>query len=411
MPLVLRGATAYLDQGHVLENSDITLDNGKILAIRPAKSEPVLPGSNIIGLPRDRIILPGLIDMHIHGAKGKDVMDATHDALSTIANTLLHEGVTGFLATTMTDSMAHIEAALLNIKTFVNTNKSPNCAKILGIHLEGPFLSKDKAGVHTAAHLLTPDIDLFHRWQALSGQLIKVVTVAPELDHAIPFINALCAEGVIAAIGHTNATYEQTQRAIDAGATYATHLFNAMTPIHHRHPGAATALLLNDKVHAELIVDHEHVHPAMVKLAYQQKGADKLLLVTDAMKAKCCTPGKYRMNDQCIDVSATSAKTKDGVLAGSLLTMNRALANMHAITKEPFVTLTHMASTLPATLLGLYPQKGTLRESADADLIIVDPALNVTGHVIAGHYTAIDHTQAPLIAQPSIDNSSLTDSL
>jgi len=411
MPLVLRGANAYLDQGRVLKHSDVIIDDGKIIAIREARSEPVLPDSKIICLPDDYLLFPGFIDMHIHGAMGVDVMDATSDSLATLTKTLPREGVTGFLATTMSGTVQEIETALIAIHSFCQANVNQGCAQILGIHLEGPFLSPEKNGVHSKNNLMLPDLALFNHWQALCGNLIKLVTVAPELDGALEFIKSVSAQGVVASIGHTNATFLQTQKAIDAGATHATHLFNAMSPICHRQPGAAIALLLDDRVNAELIVDNVHLHPAMVQLAQRQKGYEHLLLVTDAMKAKCLKPGQYNMADQMITVNDAAATASDGTLAGSLLAMNQAVSNMQAITTDPLENIIAMASTLPAKILNLYPKKGSICEGADADIIIADCDLAIVGHVIKGEYQAINDTEKPKPARPLIDNFHMSDRL
>lgn len=322
----------------------------------------------------DCYLIPGLIDLHIHGANGKDVMDGDMTALLTISKALAAEGVTSYLATTMTASNEHLEAVLLAIYEAMSQTDG---AAILGAHLEGPFIAKNKMGAHFPDAIQVPDISVIKRWQRATNDVIKLVTLAPELSDALPFISELKNMKIITSIGHTEATYEETVAAIEAGCTQATHLFNAMTGIHQRKPGAVSALLLSDKISAELIVDGIHLHPAIVELALKVKGKDRLLLVTDAIRAKCMGDGRYELGGQEVHVQSGKATLADGTLAGSTLRMPEAVRNMVNYTKCSLAEAIHMASYTPAHVLGLLSRKGTISVGKDADMVVLDNNLNV----------------------------------
>ena len=324
--------------------------------------------------PADHYLVPGFIDMHIHGAGGFDVMDGTVEALEHISNTLAQEGVTGFLATTMTADSARIEAALSVIPEAVNRVKG---AAILGVHLEGPFIAGEKMGAQPGAYTRLPDLELFNRWQTLSGEQIRLVTLAPELENALPFIEALRAMGVISAIGHTNATYQQTTEAISAGCHYATHLFNAMRSLHQREPGALGALLLAEEVSAEIIVDGEHLHPAICELALRMKGRERLLLVTDAMRAKCMGDGSYDLGGQSVKVTKGRAQLSDGTLAGSVLKMPEAIKNMVKFSGCKLEDAILMATANPAHRLNIASKKGSIEVGKDADMVVLNEDFKV----------------------------------
>jgi N-acetylglucosamine-6-phosphate deacetylase len=242
------------------------------------------------------------------------------------------------------------------------------------VHLEGPFLSPGKVGAQNPEHLLSPDVELLLAWQQLAAGKIKLVTLAPELDKGLALTKVLQQQGIIAAIGHTEADYHCAKQAIDAGACHATHLFNAMPQLHHRRPGATAALLLDDRVTAELIVDHHHVHPAMVDLAIKAKGFEGLVLVSDAMRAQCLGDGVYDLGGQQVTVEAGQARLTNGALAGSVVTLGQAVKN---ICQRPDYDLTNaltMAAANPAKQLGIFHRKGSLAIGKDADLVIINKA-------------------------------------
>ncbi|MGX7596882.1 N-acetylglucosamine-6-phosphate deacetylase [Planococcus plakortidis] len=326
---------------------------------------------------RGKILMPGFIDIHVHGANGFDVMDADAAALSGIAQALPKEGVTAFVATTMTQTEGRIARA---VETAGKYRSAQGEAELLGIHLEGPFLSPEQAGAQNPEHFLKPELDLFNHWQALGGGRIRIVTLAPELEGADKFIAGLEASGVIASIGHSAATYEQ---AVASNAQHVTHLFNQMTAFHHREPGVVGAAMLDSRSRVELIADLIHSHPAAVKLAYQQIGAGRLILITDAMRAKGLGYGNYDLGGQTVVVDETGARIQTGRLAGSVLTMDRALRNVRDLAQCSLPELAQMSSGNAAAALGLHG-KGKIARGMDADLVLMTEALEVELTVCRG---------------------------
>lgn len=331
--------------------------------------------------PNDHYLVPGFIDLHIHGANGYDVMDGTEEALAGISLALTAEGVTGYLATTMTAEDELIDSVL---ETIASMPPNPDGAAILGVHLEGPFIAKDKVGAQRKEAVRDPDLTLLQRWQKCARGAIKVVTLAPELPNALALIKSLRDMHIKASIGHTNATYAQTCEAIAAGCTQATHLFNAMSGLHQREPGAVGALLLSDAVVAELIVDGHHLHPAVVEMALRMKSKERLMLVTDAMRAKCLGDGEYDLGGQTVSVHENRATLANGALAGSVLTMPQAIKNMVQFSHCTLAEAVTMASENPARVMGMEARKGSISIGKDADLVVMNADLEVVLTMRAG---------------------------
>ncbi|MDA3922482.1 MAG: N-acetylglucosamine-6-phosphate deacetylase [Salinisphaera sp.] len=343
-------------------------------------------GGQVLDLPAGWHIVPGFIDAHIHGAMGADVMDADADGLARIARYLPAEGTTSFLATTMTGSTAAIDAALATVAGFESASGS---AEMLGVHLEGPFVDRNKAGAQPVEHIVGPDIDLFDRWQAVSGGRIRVVTLAPEQPGGKALVAYLTALGVRASIGHSSCSAAQAEAAITAGATRGTHLFNAMGGLHHRDPGAACALLTHPHARSEIIADGFHITPAMVKLAYHTAGRDRLMAITDAMRAKGLGDGDYELGGQPVKVQNGQARLADGTLAGSVLTFDAAFRNLIDYTGCDIADAIAMSSSNAAEDLGVGDRKGWLVETYDADLVALDANLEVQLTICRGE-TAYD---------------------
>lgn len=350
-------------------NQSVIVESGIIKAIIPTEMKAHHMPARMHEFPPDFYLLPGLIDLHIHGARGHDVMDGNAEALCAISHALAAEGVTGFLATTMSAADEQVESLLKIMPQAMSQAKG---AAILGLHLEGPFIAESKKGAQIAGVERAPKPGLIRHWQELAQGAIKLVTLAPELPGAFAFIHSLHEMNIIASIGHTNATYDETRAAIAAGCTQATHLFNAMRGLHQREPGAVTAILLSDRVSAELIADGLHLHPAIIDLVLKLKGKDRLLLVTDAMRAKCMGDGQYELGGQEVKVRAGKVTLKDGTLAGSILRMPEALKNMVQFSHCSFADAIGMATLNPARVLQLDRRKGSIEVGKDADMVVMN---------------------------------------
>ncbi|WP_249646129.1 MULTISPECIES: N-acetylglucosamine-6-phosphate deacetylase [unclassified Lysinibacillus] len=357
---------------------DVYIEDGKIIQIGQSLSRKAV--QRIDGQNHDWLLLPGYIDMHIHGSAGHDTMDASQLALHEIAQSLVQEGVTGFLATTMTQTIAKIESALVNVAQF---EQQEGEAILLGIHVEGPFVSKIRAGAQPEEYMISPTIEQFANWQKMSCYRIKQITVAPEIEGGFTFLEALKNFNVIPSIGHSDATIEEVHQAVSLGISQATHLYNQMRPFHHRDPGVVGGVLLEDNIKVELIVDCVHSHPQAVKLAYRTKGAKGIILITDAMRAKGLQYGEYDLGGQTVYVSEKGAHLANGALAGSVLTMEQAVKNMKAITNCSLQEIVAMSSTNAAEQLQL-PMKGRIEEGFDADFVLLDQQLNVQKTICRG---------------------------
>lgn len=366
-----------VNASHLRKHQDVWIEQGKIQQI--ASHIPKSAAIEIDGT--GQYLMPGFIDMHIHGSANADVMDATQDALHTLAASLVREGVTSFLATTMTQQTSAIEAALQAVAQF---EAQQNEAQLLGIHLEGPFISKERVGAQPIDYVAAPDAELFTKWQQLSGNRIVQVTLAPEVLGGDELLQTLREQGIVASIGHSDATFEQVQHAISLGVTQATHLYNQMRPFHHRDPGVVGGVLLSQDVKVEVIADYIHSHPHALALAYRMKGADGLVLITDAMRAKGLPHGEYELGGQAVYVTEKGAHLAQGNLAGSVLTMDEAVRNMQQATGCDVCELVAMTSFNAAQQLQLV-HKGIIAEQADADVVLMSDDLRVQATIIAGN--------------------------
>ncbi|MEZ2657221.1 N-acetylglucosamine-6-phosphate deacetylase [Aneurinibacillus aneurinilyticus] len=370
--MLITGIRVYAEKGTINEGY-VTIQNGKILEIGQMADLKDTDGyDQLFSFPDSYALLPGMIDLHIHGANGADTMDATPEAVRTMAKWLPHEGTTSFLATTMTQEVEQIERALVNVADYRKRANGPGEAEILGVHLEGPFLSPRRAGAQPVDKMINPDIVLFEKWQRIADGAIRLVTVAPELPGGMEFVSHLAQCDVVASIGHSDATYAEVAEGVRCGLKHVTHLFNGMRGLHHREPGVVGAALLHPELLAELIVDGMHVHPEMVKLVYQQKGRSGLILITDAMRAKCLGEGTYELGGQEVIVQNGRALLADGTLAGSIVKMKDAATNAMRFIGCTLEDIVHMTAVNPAKQLGLFASKGSIAQGKDADLVVLD---------------------------------------
>ncbi|NKE06731.1 MULTISPECIES: N-acetylglucosamine-6-phosphate deacetylase [Mesobacillus] len=362
---------SVLTQDGVIEKGFISIKDGKIADTGPITSLPQHQ-AEVIELPEDSTIVPGFIDVHIHGAGGADTMDGTHEAITTMASVLPEEGTTSFLATTITQDQNAIMKALENAAEYISHHNHPGKAEVLGLHLEGPFINEARKGAQPSQHIITPDIELFAKMQEASGNNIRLVTLAPEKENGNLLIAYLAENGVIASVGHSDATYAQMAEAVKAGATHVTHLFNGMRGMHHRDPGVAGAALLFEELKIEMIADGIHVVPEMLDLSIRAKGTDGVILITDSMRAKCLKNGSYDLGGQEVNVADGKALLADGTLAGSILKMKDSLQNMMQFTGISLEEAVKLASENPARQLNIFDRKGSIAPGKDADLVVLD---------------------------------------
>jgi N-acetylglucosamine-6-phosphate deacetylase len=321
----------------------------------------------------DGYLAPAFIDMHVHGSHGFDTMDATPEALRCMARFFAAHGVANFLATTMTASREAIGAALRNVAECLGAQ--PDGATLLGAHLEGPYINVKARGAQPADHVRLAEPSEYADWLALN--VIRQVTVAPEFTENIAFMQACVQRGILVSIGHTQASYEQALIAVQHGARQTTHTFNAMTGLHHRAPGVVGAALTCELLTCELIADNLHVHPAAMALLVRAKGTKGVIAITDAIRATGLSEGESELGSQTVYVREGKATLADGTLAGSLLTMDAALRNLQAATGLSLEALMPIFSANAARQLNLAHRKGSLRVGYDADLVLLDPALQV----------------------------------
>ncbi|PKG25613.1 N-acetylglucosamine-6-phosphate deacetylase [Niallia nealsonii] len=326
----------------------------------------------IVEFPNSYKLIPGLIDIHIHGAYNADVMDGTRKALEKMAATLPKEGTTSFLATTMTQEEQEIESALKNAAAYIASQTKFGMAEVLGVHLEGPFITSAKAGAQPLHAIKKPNVELFKKWQNIAGNHIKLVTLAPEEENGLDLVAYLKETGVVASMGHTDALYEDVLRGIEAGVSHVTHLYNGMRGLHHRDPGVAGAALLHKELLIEMIVDGIHIHPQVVNLTYQQKGKEGIVLITDSMRAKWMDDGVSSLGGQKVIVKDGKALLENGSLAGSTLKMDEGVRNIMNYTGCSLEDAVYMGSYNPAKQLGILHKKGSIKKGKDADLAILN---------------------------------------
>ncbi|TMW70942.1 N-acetylglucosamine-6-phosphate deacetylase [Alteribacter natronophilus] len=348
----------------------IETEDGQITFAGSREARHSSEGMEVFECPEGSMLVPGFIDVHIHGTHRADVMDAEDWTLPVMAEKLPEEGTTAFLATTLTQSTEAKMQALQNAAAFYKKQNQSAGAALLGVHLEGPFISEKRAGAQPRAHIADPDPELFDKFMEASDHLIKLVTLAPE--KAPSFVAHVKSRGAVPSIGHSDATYSEAAEAIEYGLCHATHLFNGMRGIHHRDPGVAGAVFLHDELKAELITDGIHVSPEIVRLTYLNKGADGIVIITDAMRAKGLPAGSYDLGGQEVSVNSDRAELEDGTLAGSVLKMNDAVKNMITFTGCSVEEAVQMATMNPARQLGIEDRKGSIAPGKDADLVVLD---------------------------------------
>ena len=331
-------------------------------------------------------IAPGLIDVHVHGSCGADTMDQTTEAIKLMSTGIAKNGVTSFLPTTMTMSPKDIYGALNVIRECME--QSLNGAKVLGAHMEGPFINRIYKGAQPEQYVIKPSYEFIKDYT----DVIRLVSYAPEMDEDYSFTKDVKEKtDITLSIGHTNATYDQTKEAFSLGCSHVTHLFNAMTPLNHREPGVVGASLTSD-VFTELIADTIHVNKQLFQFVLDNKGKEKIVLITDSMRAGCMKDGQYDLGGQPVVVKDGAARLESGNLAGSVLTLNKAIYNFLQNTNATIAEVIHMASLNPATSIGVSDRKGSLEIGKDADIAIFDEEMNCYLSIVEGRevYNQLD---------------------
>jgi N-acetylglucosamine-6-phosphate deacetylase len=328
-----------------------------------------------------KLVLPGFIDVHVHGGNGYDAMDAAAESLHQMARFYARHGVTSFLATTWTDAHERITASLQATQAVMQT-PIPNGATIVGVHLEGPYLNPAKCGAQNINYIRRAE-----REEALSYLdfgIIRLLSLAPEYEENHWLIRECVQRGITVSTAHTGANYEQTKRGIELGITHATHTYNAMTGLHHRDPGTLGAVMESPYVRCEIIADTVHVHPTAVDILWRVKGDKRLILITDAIRAAGMPDGDYQVDERTFTVRDGVAKLPDGTLSGSVLTFDKGMRNFLRITGAPIERVWQIASLNPAESAAISHRKGSIEIGKDADLIIVDDEITVETTIIMG---------------------------
>jgi N-acetylglucosamine-6-phosphate deacetylase len=369
-----------------IDDGILMMEDGIISAVG-ARADVRVPANARVLDFGDAVLAPGLIDIHIHGGAGHDVMEGSDESRAAVERLMTKHGVTSYCPTTVT---APVDATLRSLDALgkavegaARGNRDGTRARPLGVHFEGPFLSHAKRGVHPPTLLQSASRELFERmWQAAGGH-VSVMTIAPEIEGALDLIGEASRRGVCVSLGHSDADLPQARAAIKAGARHATHTFNAMRPLDHRHPGLLGAMLTDRAVTADIIVDGIHVDPVMVDLFLRAKGVEGAVLITDGISATGMPDGTYMLGGFAVQVHDGRCEF-DGRLAGSVLTLDRAVRNMMQFTGTSLQNAIRMASFNPASVLRIAKRKGNLSVGADADIAVFTPAGEVVRTIVGG---------------------------
>jgi N-acetylglucosamine-6-phosphate deacetylase len=360
-----------------IENGIILIEDQKIQDIGHAEQIAIPEGAQVFDA-RGKIVCPGFIDIHLHGAKGHDFVEATPEAIREIVDFHHAHGTTSFLPTLISLPDEKLFTALEQLpKAWLESRYS---SSFLGIHLEGPFLNPVYRGVHNAQYLCLPSVEKVESFLGDSAKIIRMITLAPELPYSLKVIQLLIQRKVVASIGHSGATYSQVELAAREGPVHVTHTFNAMAGLHHREPGVVGAALDIEDITADIIADGRHVHPVALRLLWRQKGVDKVILITDASPVTGLPPGTYPLWDREVRLDGDKVITTDsGQLAGSVITMDTAIKTFQSATGCTLSQAIRLATYNPAVLLGIESQKGLLAKGNDADLVIMSGDKKLSG--------------------------------
>lgn len=379
-------AAQLFTPSEVIENPVVVIEDGSIQGLGPRDSFEVPAGAEHLDFP-DLIISPGFIDIHVHGGSGHDVMQDDPSGRVAFEKAMARHGVTSYLPTTVTASIDRILGAVDRLGNVISAEDAEHAhvgARPLGIHLEGPFISPTKCGVHPREFLTAPTIDLFERILDASGGTLKMMTIAPELPGAPKVIRHARERGVYTSIGHSDASFEEAKEGIAAGAVNATHTFNAMRALDHREPGILGAVLSDDRIMADIIADGVHVAPAIIEVFLKSKGVERAVLITDAISATGMPDGTYQLGPFRVQVHGDRAEFQ-GRLAGSVLTLDRAVRNVMSFANWSLQESVIPATKNPAQLIGV-EGKGEVAVGGDADIVLLSEKGEVVHTIVDGRF-------------------------
>lgn len=359
-----------------IENQVLLFDE-EIRNIQPISNVALETLSEVIDA-KGQYVLPGFIDVHIHGYKGMDVMDGQAENLHIMGAGLVENGVTSYLATTMTMPKSDIHQALKAVKQAISEQKEHKGAQILGVHLEGPFINAHYKGAQSADNIILPDEEILEHFE----DLIKIITIAPEIEGAMEMIEKYGNQFAFS-LGHTGASYQIAKEAYEKGAKGATHLFNAMTPLNHREPGVVGAAL-SCNCYSELVADKIHVHEDLFELIWKAKGAERLVLITDCIRGGGLPEGTYDLGGQMVTIFNGKCTLPSGTIAGSVLKLKDGLKNFWKSTGLPLEQVIPLVTETPATYINVIEKKGTLEPGKDADIVLCDNELNIQKTIVKG---------------------------
>ena len=355
----------------------VVVEDGRIAEVSEGKA----PQGRVLDF-EGCYVVPGFVDIHVHGGAGEDVMDASDGGLDRLSLFLAAGGVTSFLATTNTDSQERTLKAVREIGEAAK--RGTRGARLLGLHMEGPYISMERSGAQNRAHIRLPALDELGQASLEAGGSLRMVTLAPEVDGALEAVRWLASRGIVPAAGHTDATYDEARAGIEAGIRHASHLFNGMRSLHHREPGLVGAALDDERVTVELIADCYHIHPAVLRIVARLKGTARTALVSDSIAAAGLPDGDYSLGGMKVAVRHGKSLLESGTLAGSTIRLCDAVRNMVKKADVPLREAVEMASTTPSRVAGAADRKGSIAPGMDADITVLDRGLSVMLTMVEG---------------------------